>query len=182
MYTRRKTRKIWAVYVETFPKPKKYVCVSLKRFPTLRQRFKDRCSIYIKAKQIYFWGCNSHHHNPINMPLCASTGPVLVRCCQHRTSLGPVPATSGMFTEYTICVEIKPLRGENDKMQLCNKELWRRSYGNNCTGNVRTNFFTAFLLSRNRKKDSVHKLPCRKVIDNYSYCMVATTNNWYRIE
>ena len=35
---------------------------------------------------------------PINMPLCASTGPVLVRCCQHPTSTGPVLATNGMFT------------------------------------------------------------------------------------
>ena len=32
------------------------------------------------------------------MPLCASTGPVLGRCCQHRTSTGPVLVTSGMFT------------------------------------------------------------------------------------
>jgi len=36
--------------------------------------------------------------HPINMPLRARTGPVLVRCCQHRTSTGPVLATSGMFT------------------------------------------------------------------------------------
>ena len=35
---------------------------------------------------------------PINMPLCASTVPVLGRCCQHRTSTGPVLATNGMFT------------------------------------------------------------------------------------
>jgi len=35
---------------------------------------------------------------PINMPLRASTGPVLVRCCQHRTRTGPVLATNGMFT------------------------------------------------------------------------------------
>jgi len=34
---------------------------------------------------------------PVNMPLCASTGPVLARCCQHRTSTGPVLATNGMF-------------------------------------------------------------------------------------
>ena len=32
------------------------------------------------------------------MPLCASTGPVLGRCCQHRTSTGPVLVTNGMFT------------------------------------------------------------------------------------
>ena len=31
------------------------------------------------------------------MPLCASTGPVLGRRCQHRTSTGPVLATNGMF-------------------------------------------------------------------------------------
>ena len=35
---------------------------------------------------------------PIIMPWCASTGPVLGRCCQHRTSTGPVLATNGMFT------------------------------------------------------------------------------------
>ena len=35
---------------------------------------------------------------PVNMPLCASTGPVLVRCCRHRPSTGPVLATNGMFT------------------------------------------------------------------------------------
>jgi len=35
--------------------------------------------------------------NPVNMPLCASTGPVLARCWQHRTSTGPVLATNGMF-------------------------------------------------------------------------------------
>ena len=34
------------------------------------------------------------------MPLCASTGPVLGRCCQHRHSTGPVLATTGMFTEH----------------------------------------------------------------------------------
>jgi len=32
------------------------------------------------------------------MPLVASTGPVLVRCCQHRPSTGPVLAHTGMFT------------------------------------------------------------------------------------
>ena len=32
------------------------------------------------------------------MPLCASTGPVLGRCCQHRPSTGPVLATNGMYT------------------------------------------------------------------------------------
>ena len=32
------------------------------------------------------------------MPLVASTGPVLVRCCQHRPSTGPVLAHNGMFT------------------------------------------------------------------------------------
>ena len=39
------------------------------------------------------------HVYPINMPLCASTGHVLGRCCQHRTSTGPVLATNGMFTK-----------------------------------------------------------------------------------
>jgi len=40
---------------------------------------------------------------PINMPLCASTGPVLVQCCQHQTSTGPVLATNDMIlhTIYT---------------------------------------------------------------------------------
>ena len=42
---------------------------------------------------------------PINRPLCASTRPVLVRCCQRRTSTGPVLATNGMFTGYVhMCV------------------------------------------------------------------------------
>ena len=31
------------------------------------------------------------------MLLVASTGPVLVRCCQHRPSTGPVLAHNGMF-------------------------------------------------------------------------------------
>ena len=36
---------------------------------------------------------------PINMPLCASTGPALGRCWQHRTSTGPVLAhVYSMFT------------------------------------------------------------------------------------
>ena len=34
---------------------------------------------------------------PINMPLCASTGPVLGRWWQHRTSTGRVLAHNGMF-------------------------------------------------------------------------------------
>ena len=34
------------------------------------------------------------------MPVHASTGPVLGRCCQHRTSTGPVLANNGMFTGY----------------------------------------------------------------------------------
>ena len=39
------------------------------------------------------------HHGwyPINMPLCASTGPVLVRCWQHQTSTGPVLATTSRY-------------------------------------------------------------------------------------
>ena len=45
------------------------------------------------------------YYSPVNMLLCASTGPVLGRCCQHRTSIGPVLATNGMFAgiapEYT---------------------------------------------------------------------------------
>ena len=36
----------------------------------------------------------------LNMPLVASTGPVLVRCCQHRSSTGPVLAHNGMFMGY----------------------------------------------------------------------------------
>ena len=35
--------------------------------------------------------------HPIDMQLCASTGPVLVRCWQHRTSTSPVLAHNGMF-------------------------------------------------------------------------------------
>ena len=31
------------------------------------------------------------------MPLCASSGPVLVRCGQHRTSTGPALAPEGLF-------------------------------------------------------------------------------------
>jgi len=31
------------------------------------------------------------------MPSCASTGPVLGRCCQHRPSTCPILATNGMF-------------------------------------------------------------------------------------
>ena len=34
---------------------------------------------------------------PVNMPLFASTGPVLVRCWQHRPNTGPVLAHNGMF-------------------------------------------------------------------------------------
>ena len=33
---------------------------------------------------------------PLNMPLVASTGPVLVRCWQHRPSTGPILAHNGM--------------------------------------------------------------------------------------
>ena len=31
------------------------------------------------------------------MPLVASTGPALVRCCQHRPSTCPAPTHNGMF-------------------------------------------------------------------------------------
>ena len=41
--------------------------------------------------------------NHVNMPLCASTGPVLDRCIGYRTSTGPVLAHNGMFME---CVEL----------------------------------------------------------------------------
>ena len=34
---------------------------------------------------------------PVDMPVCASTGLVLGRCWQHRTSTGPVLAHNGMF-------------------------------------------------------------------------------------
>ena len=34
---------------------------------------------------------------PVNMPLCASTGPVLGRCWQHQPSAGPVLTCTGMF-------------------------------------------------------------------------------------
>jgi len=39
-----------------------------------------------------------HIVTPINMPLRASIGPVLGRCCQHWTSTGLVLAPTGMFT------------------------------------------------------------------------------------
>ena len=35
----------------------------------------------------------------MNMPLCASIGPVLGRCSQHRTSTSPI-LVNGMFTGY----------------------------------------------------------------------------------
>ena len=35
---------------------------------------------------------------PINMPLSASIGPALDRCCQHRPSTGPALADNGMST------------------------------------------------------------------------------------
>ena len=37
---------------------------------------------------------------PINMPLWASTGPVLGRWCQHRTSTDPVLATNSILQGY----------------------------------------------------------------------------------
>ena len=48
----------------------------------------------------------SQASTPINMPLCASTGPVLLRCCQHRTSTGPVLATNGMFKLYCVYMNL----------------------------------------------------------------------------
>ena len=36
--------------------------------------------------------------SPVNIPLAASTGPVLSRCWQHRPSTGPVLTNDGMFT------------------------------------------------------------------------------------
>ena len=36
--------------------------------------------------------------SPVNMPIGASTGPVLVRRWQHRPSTGPVLARNGIFT------------------------------------------------------------------------------------
>ena len=39
-----------------------------------------------------------YSNSPLKMPVLASTGPVLDRCCQHRTSTGPVLARTGMFT------------------------------------------------------------------------------------
>jgi len=38
------------------------------------------------------------------MSLRAGTGPVLGRCCQHRTSTGLVPAHTGMFTGHRCAV------------------------------------------------------------------------------
>ena len=37
---------------------------------------------------------------PDHMPVCASTGPVLVLCYQHWPSTGPVLAHNGMFRGY----------------------------------------------------------------------------------
>jgi len=39
---------------------------------------------------------------PVNMPLVASTWPVLVRCWQHRPSTGPVLAHNGMGTRAVV--------------------------------------------------------------------------------
>ena len=41
------------------------------------------------------------------MPLCASTGPVLGRFCQHRTSTGPVLAHTGWFQQ-TVQTPVRP--------------------------------------------------------------------------
>ena len=38
--------------------------------------------------------------SPVNMPLVASTGPVLGQCWQHRPSTLPVLAHNGMFMGY----------------------------------------------------------------------------------
>ena len=48
--------------------------------------------------------------NPVNMPLIASTGPVLVRCWQHLPSTGPVLAHNGMFmgTLYDVLGRFRP--------------------------------------------------------------------------
>ena len=45
------------------------------------------------------------HEVPAKMPVCASTGPALGRCCQHRTSTGPAPAHKGKFTGVLCIVE-----------------------------------------------------------------------------
>ena len=36
-------------------------------------------------------------YTPVSIPVGIGTGPVLVRCWQHRTSTSPVPARNGMF-------------------------------------------------------------------------------------
>ena len=38
---------------------------------------------------------------PVNMPVGARTGPVLVQCWQHRPSTGPVQARNSMFTGFS---------------------------------------------------------------------------------
>jgi len=48
-----------------------------------------RC-LWVRGLFLYLnsgrWTSDPHDkRRPINMPLCASTGPVLGRCCQHRT-------------------------------------------------------------------------------------------------
>jgi len=56
------------------------------------------CSTHKKsAEEATSWLLISWIIIPVNMPIVASTGPVLVRCWQHRPSIGPVLAHNGMF-------------------------------------------------------------------------------------
>jgi len=51
----------------------------------------------VDTNKIFIINLNDNTH-PVNLPLVASTGPVLVRCWQHRPSIGPVLAHTSMFT------------------------------------------------------------------------------------
>ena len=56
-----------------------------------------KAALLLSPRIRYMWPNQTHNSFPVNMPLVASTGPLLVRCWQHRTSTGPVLATNGMF-------------------------------------------------------------------------------------
>jgi len=75
-----------------------------------------------------FWAVYFTFHFPINMPLRASTGPVLVRCCQHRPSTGPVPARNGMFTGLVMLLTLYTLCFSNKLYTFPNTDLRIRKY------------------------------------------------------
>ena len=63
--------------------------------------------------------------NPVNMPLVGSTGPVLVRCWQHRTITGPVLAHNSMFVRclYQSLILYKDAKQLGDR--FTNVRLWK---------------------------------------------------------